>query len=96
MLLAADKSYSAKADLLAEVTLALRLFDLSATKFGTIAAGDPRLVHDMRMGRALRPATQRKVLETLNQLAHDRATAGMQSRKFLAPVTARGAVSCSN
>jgi len=34
----------------------LRSQDMAATKFGRLAASDPRLVLDMRNGRELRPA----------------------------------------
>ena len=43
---------------------------LSATRFGQEAVGDPRLVHDMRRGRQLRPATARRVVAFM---AGDRA-----------------------
>lgn len=35
--------------------------DIAPTKFGRIVAKDPRLVLDMRMGREVRPAMQRKI-----------------------------------
>lgn len=39
----------------------LREYDMPATKFGRLAARDPRLVLDMRMGRELRPKMCEKV-----------------------------------
>lgn len=39
----------------------LREQDLSPTKFGRLAAHDPRLVLDMRMGREIRPEMERKL-----------------------------------
>ena len=39
----------------------LREQDLPPTKFGRLAAGDPRLVLDMRMGRELRPEMELKL-----------------------------------
>ena len=35
--------------------------DLPPTKFGRLAAGDPRLVLDMRMGREIRPEMELKL-----------------------------------
>lgn len=35
----------------------LRRADMSATKFGRLAVGDPRLVLDLRNGREPRPST---------------------------------------
>jgi hypothetical protein len=35
----------------------LRRTKMPATKFGRLAIGDPRLVHDLRNGRELRPPT---------------------------------------
>ncbi|AJP70982.1 hypothetical protein [Sphingomonas hengshuiensis] len=34
----------------------LRASEMSATRFGRLAAGDPRLVKDLRRGREPRPA----------------------------------------
>ena len=31
------------------------------TRFGRLAVGDPRLVHDMRLGREPRPDTEAKI-----------------------------------
>jgi hypothetical protein len=39
----------------------LREQDLPPTKFGRLAAGDPRLVLDMRMGREIRPEMELKL-----------------------------------
>lgn len=39
----------------------LRDQDMPATKFGRLAAHDPRLVLDMRMGREVRPAMEAKL-----------------------------------
>jgi hypothetical protein len=35
--------------------------NLSATKFGRLAAGDPRLVLDIRMGREIRPEMEARL-----------------------------------
>ena len=39
----------------------LREQDLPPTKFGRLAAGDPRLVLDIRMGREIRPEMEEKL-----------------------------------
>ena len=39
----------------------LRDQDLPPTKFGRLAAGDPRLVLDIRMGREIRPEMETKL-----------------------------------
>jgi hypothetical protein len=39
----------------------LREQGLPPTKFGRLAAGDPRLVLDMRMGREIRPEMESKL-----------------------------------
>ncbi|WP_288415775.1 hypothetical protein [uncultured Novosphingobium sp.] len=44
----------------------LRLHDMPWTKFGRLAAGDPRLVEDMRNGREPRPAMIRKLEHFMN------------------------------
>ncbi|MEP0391545.1 MAG: hypothetical protein ABJ205_13070 [Erythrobacter sp.] len=36
---------------------------MAATKFGRLAAHDPRFVLDLRMGRIPRPATEKRTLE---------------------------------
>jgi hypothetical protein len=48
----------------------LREQDLPPTKFGRLAAGDPRLVLDIRMGREIRPEMElklRKFMSTYGQ-----------------------------
>ncbi|WP_213980550.1 hypothetical protein [Sphingomonas sp. dw_22] len=44
-----------------EIEKFLRRTDMSATRFGRLAAGDPRLVHDLRNGRELRPKLEGRV-----------------------------------
>ena len=39
----------------------LRRGGMSATTFGRLALGDPRLVHDLRRGRELRPPTEARL-----------------------------------
>lgn len=53
----------------------LRRHDMPATKFGRLAAHDPRFVLDLRMGREPRPATERRVehfMNTYGERAHAR------------------------
>lgn len=44
-----------------EIEKFLRRADMSATKFGRLAAGDPRLVTDLRNGREVRPKLERRL-----------------------------------
>ncbi|NIJ20948.1 2,4-dienoyl-CoA reductase-like NADH-dependent reductase (Old Yellow Enzyme family) [Sphingomonas naasensis] len=39
----------------------LRRTNMPATKFGRLALRDPRLVHDLRNGRELRPPTEARI-----------------------------------
>jgi hypothetical protein len=48
----------------------LREQDLPPTKFGRLAASDPRLVLDMRMGREIRPEMETKLRQFM--AAHGR------------------------
>lgn len=45
----------------------LRRHEMSAVKFGRLAAHDPRFVLDLRMGRIPRPATEAKVREWMDE-----------------------------
>jgi hypothetical protein len=44
----------------------LRRHDMPATKFGRLAAHDPRFVLDLRMGREPRPAMEQRVEHFMN------------------------------
>jgi len=44
--------------LISTIETFLRRHDMPATKFGRLAAHDPRFVLDLRMGRLPRPATE--------------------------------------
>ena len=44
----------------------LRRHDMPATKFGRLAAHDPRFVLDLRMGREPRPRTEQRVEHFMN------------------------------
>jgi len=50
------------ATLLTEIARCLRRRNISASKFGREAAGDPRFVFDLRRGREPRPRTAARVL----------------------------------
>ena len=45
----------------AEIEVFLRRTKMAPTRFGRLAARDPRLVFDMRMGRELRPALAERI-----------------------------------
>lgn len=44
----------------------LREHDMAATRFGRLAAHDPRFVLDLRMGRIPRPETQKRIEHFMN------------------------------
>lgn len=44
----------------------LREHDMAATRFGRLAAHDPRFVLDLRMGRIPRPETQSRIEHFMN------------------------------
>ena len=51
----------------------LRRYQMPATKFGRLAARDPRFVLDLRNGRTPRPQTERRVehfMNTYRESAH--------------------------
>jgi hypothetical protein len=49
----------------------LRATDMPWTKFGRLAAGDPRLVADMRNGRTPRPAMERRLEHFMNTYSEE-------------------------
>lgn len=49
----------------------LRKTDMSATAFGRLAVGDPRLVFDMRNGRMPRTAMERRLEHFMNTYSED-------------------------
>lgn len=53
-------------DLLRKIERFLRLHNMPRTKFGRLAAHDPRLVDDMRNGREPRSAMRNKVEHFMN------------------------------
>ena len=58
----------------------LRDQDLPPTKFGRLAAGDPRLVLDIRKGREIRPEMEVKLRHFMS---HYGQTAQMQDRNAI-------------
>ena len=52
--------------LLRQIEKFLRETDMPWTKFGRLAAHDPRFVEDLRNGRTPRPATQARVEHFMN------------------------------
>jgi hypothetical protein len=67
--------------LIRKVEQFLRTHDMPATKFGRLAAHDPRFVLDLRMGRIPRPATEAR---TLRWMANYEIAARTQETKELA------------
>ena len=53
----------------------LRQHDMPATKFGRLAAHDPRFVLDLRMGRIPRAATQARIEHFMNTYMQSEAAA---------------------
>jgi len=53
--------------LIRKVEQFLRRHDMPATKFGRLAAHDPRFVLDLRMGRIPRPATEKRTLKWMER-----------------------------
>lgn len=53
--------------LIRKVEKFLREHDMPATKFGRLAAHDPRFVLDLRMGRIPRPQTETRTLRWMSE-----------------------------
>lgn len=49
----------------------LREHNMAATKFGRLAAHDPRFVLDLRMGRIPREATEKRTRQWMRDFAHN-------------------------
>jgi hypothetical protein len=49
----------------------LRQHEMPATKFGRLAAHDPRFVLDLRMGREPRPSTEARITQFMKQFEQD-------------------------
>ena len=60
--------------LIRKVEKFLERHDMAATKFGRLAAHDPRFVLDLRMGRIPREATEQRTLNWMAQFEAERIT----------------------
>lgn len=58
----------------------LREHDMAATKFGRLAAHDPRFVLDLRMGRIPRPHTEARVRNWMERYSPDRIPDAFERR----------------
>jgi len=61
--------------LIRDVEKFMREHDMPATKFGRLAAHDPRFLLDLRMGRIPRPATEARTRDWMRNFAHQSHTA---------------------
>jgi hypothetical protein len=59
--------------LLRRIEQFLVLHAMPATKFGRLAAHDPRFVLDLRMGRIPRPETEARTLQWMRDYTYERA-----------------------
>ncbi|MDJ0642757.1 MAG: hypothetical protein QNJ15_08060 [Erythrobacter sp.] len=64
--------------LIRDVEKFMREHDMPATKFGRLAAHDPRFVLDLRMGRIPRPATEARTRRWMREFANMQATQEVQ------------------
>ncbi len=58
----------------------LRQHDMAATKFGRLAAHDPRFVLDLRMGRIPRARTEARVRQWMADYAPDRIPPAFETK----------------
>ncbi|MFN4039557.1 MAG: hypothetical protein ACK4IB_09480 [Erythrobacter sp.] len=61
--------------LLRRIEQFLKRYTMPATKFGRLAAHDPRFVLDLRMGRIPRPETEARTLRWMQDYAAQHAEA---------------------
>jgi hypothetical protein len=52
--------------LIRQIEAFMRETKMPQTRFGRLAAGDPRLIDDLRKGRRLRPRTRKRVEHFMN------------------------------
>lgn len=52
--------------LIRQIEAFMRETKMPQTKFGRLAASDPRLIDDLRKGRTLRPGTRQRVEHFMN------------------------------
>lgn len=62
--------------LLPKIEKFLRQYDMPVTKFGRLAAHDPRFVLDLRMGRIPRPDTEKNIEHFMNTFELETANVG--------------------
>ena len=62
--------------LLRKIEKFLRQHDMPVTKFGRLAAQDPRFVLDLRMGRTPRPHTEKRIEHFMNKFELEAAHGG--------------------
>lgn len=70
-----DGGVISAAELLERIERALKRHAIPHTRFSRDAVRDPRLVHDMRLGREPRERTRARLLATLNHLEGGAANA---------------------
>ncbi len=64
--------------LIRDVEKFMREHDMPATKFGRLAAHDPRFVLDLRMGRIPRPATEARTRNWMREFGRQTRTNAAQ------------------
>lgn len=60
----------------------LRQHDMPATKFGRLAAHDPRFVLDLRMGRIPRPHTEARIRQWMDSYASNVSPAAFATKEY--------------
>jgi hypothetical protein len=68
--------------LIRKVEKFLRTHDMPATKFGRLAAHDPRFVLDLRMGRIPRPATEARTLKWMAEFEASARLASLETKEL--------------
>ncbi|MEM9311312.1 MAG: hypothetical protein AAGA34_07670 [Pseudomonadota bacterium] len=68
--------------LIRKVEKFLREHDMPATKFGRLAAHDPRFVLDLRMGRTPRAKTEARTLRWMADYGTARPAAPIETKGF--------------
>lgn len=68
--------------LIRKVEKFLRTHDMPATKFGRLAAHDPRFVLDLRMGRIPRAATEARTLRWMAEFEAAPLQTQSQTKEF--------------
>ena len=68
--------------LIRKVEKFLREHDMAATKFGRLAARDPRFVLDLRMGRIPRAGTEARTLEWMAEFEAISSAQPLETKGF--------------